>query len=132
MQALLSGEVQIFVISPLVGISHVNAGKLRAVGVTGLKRSTQLPDVPTVAETLPGFESIVWHSVVTPSRTPRPIVDKLAAELIRIVRLPDVKERLNSQGLDAVGSTPEELSALIKTEIAMFAKLVKQIGYQPQ
>ena len=131
-QSLLSGEVQVFVISPLVGLPHVNAGKLRAIGVTGLKRSTQLPDVPTVAETLPGFESIVWHSVVAPSRTPKPIVDKLSQELIRIVKLPDVKERLNSQGLDAVGSTPEELAALMRNEIAMFAKLVKQIGYQPQ
>jgi len=130
--ALLSGEVHVFIISPLVGLPHVNAGKLRAIGVTGLKRSPTLPDVPAVAETLPGFESVVWHSVVVPSRTPKPIVDKLARELIRIVKLPDVKERLNSQGLDAVGSTPEELRALIKSEIAMFAKLVKQIGLKPQ
>jgi tripartite-type tricarboxylate transporter receptor subunit TctC len=130
--ALLSNEVQVFIISPLVGLPQVNAGKMRAIGVTGLKRSPTLPDVPAVAETLPGFESIVWHGVVAPSKTPKPIVDKLSRELIRIVRLPDVKERLNSQGLDAVGSTPEELSALIKSEIAMFAKLVKQIGFKPQ
>ena len=130
--ALLSNEVQVFIISPLVGLPQVNAGKMRAIGVTGLKRSPTLPDVPAVAETLPGFESIVWHGVVVPSKTPKPIVDKLSREIIRIVRLPDVKERLNSQGLDAVGSTPEELSALIKSEIAMFAKLVKQIGFKPQ
>jgi tripartite-type tricarboxylate transporter receptor subunit TctC len=130
--ALLSNEVQVFIISPLVGLPQVNAGKMRAIGVTGLKRSPTLPDVPAVAETLPGFESIVWHGVVAPSKTPKPIVDKLSREIIRIVRLPDVKERLNSQGLDAVGSTPEELSALIKSEISMFAKLVKQIGFKPQ
>jgi tripartite-type tricarboxylate transporter receptor subunit TctC len=130
--ALLSNEVQVFIISPLVGLPQVNAGKMRAIGVTGLKRSPTLPDVPAVAETLPGFESIVWHGVVAPSKTPKPIVDKLSREIIRIVRLPDVKERLNSQGLDAVGSTPDELSALIKSEIAMFAKLVKQIGFKPQ
>jgi tripartite-type tricarboxylate transporter receptor subunit TctC len=130
--ALLSNEVQVFIISPLVGLPQVNAGKMRAIGVTGLKRSPTLPDVPAVAETLPGFESIVWHGVVAPSKTPKPIVDKLSREIIRIFRLPDVKERLNSQGLDAVGSTPEELSALIKSEIAMFAKLVKQIGFKPQ
>jgi tripartite-type tricarboxylate transporter receptor subunit TctC len=130
--ALLSGEVQVFIISPLVGLPQVNAGKMRAIGVTGLKRSPTLPDVPAIAETLPGFESIVWHAVVVPSKTPKPIVDKLSQEIIRIVRLPDVKERLNSQGLDAVGSTPDELSALIKSEIAMFAKLVKQIGFKPQ
>ena len=130
--ALLSNEIQVFIISPLVGLPQVHAGKMRAIGVTGLKRSPTLPDVPAIAETLPGFESIVWHGVVAPSKTPKPIVDKLSREIIRIVRLPDVKERLNSQGLDAAGSTPDELSALIKTEIAMFAKLVKQIGFKPQ
>lgn len=131
-QALLSGEVQVFIISPLVGLPQVNAGKLRAIGVTGLKRSPTLPDVPAVAETLPGFESIVWHGVVAPIKTPKPIIAKLSQELMRIARLPDVKERLNSQGLDVVGSTPDEFSALIKNEIALFAKLVKQIGFQPQ
>jgi tripartite-type tricarboxylate transporter receptor subunit TctC len=130
--ALMSGEVQVFIISPLIGLPQVSAGKMRAIGVTGLKRSPMLPDVPAIAETLPGYESIVWHGVVVPSRTPKPIVDKLAQEIIRIVRMPDVKERLNSQGLDAVGTTPDELSALIKSEIAMFAKLVKQIGFKPQ
>jgi tripartite-type tricarboxylate transporter receptor subunit TctC len=130
--ALLSGEVQVFIISPLVGLSHVHAGKLRAIGVTGLKRSPMLPDVPAVAETLPGFESIVWHAVMVPSKTPKPIVAKLSQELIRIVKLPDVKERLNGYGLDAIGSTPDELGALIKSETVMFAKLVKQIGYKPQ
>jgi tripartite-type tricarboxylate transporter receptor subunit TctC len=130
--ALLSGEVQVFIISPLVGLSHVNAGKLRAIGVTGLKRSPMLPDVAAVAETLPGFESIVWHAVMVPSKTPKPIVAKLSQELIRIVKLPDVKERLNSFGLDAIGSTPDELTAMIKSETLMFAKLVKQIGLKPQ
>jgi tripartite-type tricarboxylate transporter receptor subunit TctC len=131
-QALLSGEVQVFIISPLVGLPQVKGGKLRVIGVTGLKRSPTLPDVPAVAETLPGFESIVWHGVVVPTKTPRPIVAKLAKELMRIARLPDVMERLSSQGLDVVGSTPEEFSALIKSEIDVFAKLVKQIGFQPQ
>jgi len=131
-QALLGGEVQVFIISPLVGLPQMKAGKLRALALTGLQRSPMLPDLPTVAETLPGFESVVWHSVVAPAKTPKPIVDKLAQELIRIVKLPDVKEKLNSQGLEAVGSTPEEFGALIKNEIALYAKLVKQIGYQPQ
>jgi tripartite-type tricarboxylate transporter receptor subunit TctC len=130
--AIVAGEVQSFIINPLVGAPQVKAGKLRAIGVTSAKRSPTFPDIPTIAETVPGFEQIVWHSVIVPAKTPKPIVAKLSNELIRILRQPDVKERFNSQGLDAVGSTPEELSALIRKEIVMYAKLVKQIGFQPQ
>ena len=130
--AIVAGEVQSFIINPLVGAPQVKAGKLRAIGVTSAKRSPTFPDIPAIAETLPGFEQIVWHSVIVPAKTPRPIVAKLSNEPIRILRLPEVKERFNSQGLDAVGSTPEELSALIRKEIVMYAKLVKQIGFQPQ
>jgi tripartite-type tricarboxylate transporter receptor subunit TctC len=130
--ALLSGEVQSFIISPLIAVPQTKAGKLRAIGVTGLKRSPALPDVPTIAETLPGYENITWHSVIVPAKTPKPIVARLSKELMRIVRSPDVHERFESQGLDAVGSTPEELDKLIKKEMVMYSKLVKQIGYKPQ
>ena len=130
--AIVGGEVQMFIISPLVGLPQITAGRLRALGVTGAKRSPVLPDLPTIAETLPGFEQIVWHSVMMPAKTPKPLVSKISQELMRILRLPDIKERLGSQGLDAVGSTPEELTALIKKEIVMYANLVKQIGYKPQ
>jgi tripartite-type tricarboxylate transporter receptor subunit TctC len=131
-QALLSGEVQVFVISPIVGMNLVKSGKLHLLGMTGLKRSPLLPDAPTVAETLPDFESVVWHGVVAPAKTPQPIINKLAQEIMRISRLPDFKERLNSQGLDVIGSTPEEFATLIRNEVGVFQKLVKQIGYQPQ
>ena len=130
--AVMSGEVQMFVISPLIAIPQIKAGKLRAIGLTGLKRSPALPDVPTIAETLPGYENITWHSVVVPAKTPKPIVAKLSKELMRIIKHPEMQERFNQQGLDAVGSTPEELSALIKKETVEYAKLVKQIGLKPQ
>jgi tripartite-type tricarboxylate transporter receptor subunit TctC len=130
--SVIGGEVQAFIISPLIGLPQINAGKLRALGVTGLKRSPALPDLPAIAETLPGYEQIVWHSVVVPAKTPKTIVAKLTQELIRIIRLPEIQERFRSQGLDAVGSSPEELTALIKKEVVMYAKLVKQIGLQPQ
>ncbi len=130
--AIMSGEVQMFIISPLIAIAQVHAGKLRALGVTGLKRSPALPDVPPIADTLPGYENITWHSVIVPAKTPQPIVAKLSRELMAIIRQPEVQERLSTQGLDAVGSTPEVLAALIKAETVMYAKLVKQIGLQPQ
>lgn len=130
--AVMSGEVQMFIMSPLIAVPQVQAGKLRAIGVTGLKRSPVLPDVPTIAETLPGFENITWHSVMVPAKTPKPIVAKLSKELMRIIRQPDVRERFSTVGLDAVGSTPEELAALIKKEVVMYANLVKQIGLKPQ
>ena len=130
--AVMSGEVQMFVMSPLIAIPQIKAGKLRAIGLTGLKRSPALPDVPTIAETLPGYENITWHSVVVPAKTPKPIVAKLSKELMRIIKNPDMQVHFAQQGLDAVGSTPEELTNLIKKEQVEYAKLVKQIGLKPQ
>jgi len=131
--ALVSGEVQFFFMNPLVAISNVKSGKLRALGVTSMTRNTALPDVPTVDESgIPGFKNITWHSVLVPIKTPKPIVMRLNTELVKIVNLPDIKERFLSQGLTPVGSTPEQISALIKEESLEYAKLVKKIGYEPQ
>lgn len=130
--AVISGEVQSFIMSPLIAIPQIKSGKLQAIGFTGPKRSTALPDVPTIGETVPGYDNITWHSVVVPAKTPKPIVAKLSKELMQIIRQPDVRERFATVGLDAVGSTPEELATLIKNESVMYAKLIKQIGLKPQ
>ncbi len=130
--AVMGSEVQLFVISPLVGLPQVQAGKLRALGVTGLKRSRGMPDIPAIAETLPGYEQIVWHGVMAPAKTPKPIADKLTREFIRIIKLPDIHERFSSQGLDPVGSSPEAVTALIKQEIQLYIRMAKQIGLKPQ
>lgn len=131
--ALVAGEVQFFFMNPLVAVPHVKSGKLRGLAVTSLTRNPALPDMPTVAESgVPGFKNITWHSVVVPIGTPKPIVKRLNAELVKIVHLADVKERFLAQGLTAVGSTPEQMSALIREESKEYAKLVKDIGYQPQ
>jgi tripartite-type tricarboxylate transporter receptor subunit TctC len=130
---LVAGHVQFFFMNPLVAVPNVKGGKLRALGVTSLTRNPALPDVPTVDESgVPGFSNTTWHSVLVPAGTPRPIVKLLNAELVKIVHLPDVKERFLSQGLTPIGSTPEEMAALIKTESVQYAKLVKQIGFEPQ
>jgi tripartite-type tricarboxylate transporter receptor subunit TctC len=131
--ALIAGEVQMFFMNPLVAITHVNSGKLRGLAVTSLTRNPALPDLPTVSESgLPGFQNITWHSIVVPAGTPKPIVKRLNAELVKVVNLPDVKERFQGQGLTAVGSTPEQMGALMREESMQVANLVKQIGYKPQ
>lgn len=131
--SLVSGEVQFFFMNPLIAITNVKAGKLRALAVTSLTRNPALPNTPTVAESgVPGFENITWHSVLVPAGTPKSIVKRLNTELVKIVNLPDVKERFQQQGLTPVGSSPEQMSALIKRESIEYAKLVKDIGFQPQ
>jgi tripartite-type tricarboxylate transporter receptor subunit TctC len=130
--ALVSAEVQMMSMNPLVAVPNINSGKLRGLAVTTLERSSVLPDVPTVAESgFPGYQAIQWHSVVVPARTPNSIVNRLHAEIVKILKQPDVIERFQAQGLKPVGSTPEQLSALIKEETAMYAKLIKQIGLEP-
>jgi tripartite-type tricarboxylate transporter receptor subunit TctC len=130
---LVAGQVQFFFMNPLVAVSNVKAGKLRALAVTSLDRNTALPDIPTVSESgLQGFKNITWHSVLVPARTPKPLVKRLNTELVKIVQMPDVKERFSGQGLTPVGSTPEHVVAMMREESRETAKLVKLIGLQPQ
>jgi len=121
-----------FVINLLAGVPQLKAGKVRAIGISSRTRNPALPDVPPIADSLPGYEQITWHSVLVPARTPQPIVAKLNAELVRIIKSNDVSERIRSQGLDPVGSSVAELEAVIKRESAENAKLIKQIGLKPQ
>lgn len=131
--ALISGEVQFFFMNPLVAITHVKSGKLRALAVTSTTRNPALPDVPTVNEAgVPGFKNITWHTIQVPAGTPKSIVTRLNTELVKIVNLPDVQARFKDQGLTPVGSKPEEVTKHVREESAEVAKLVKKIGYQPQ
>lgn len=130
---VIAGQVQMMMPTALTAVPQVKAGKLRGLGVTSAKRSSALPDVPTIAEAgLPGYESTSWHGVLAPANTPRVIVTKLHAEVIKALNQPDARERLNSQGLEVIGSTPEEFAAYIKSENLKYAKLIKQIGIQPE
>ena len=130
---LVAGHVQFFFMNPLVAINQLKSGKLRGLAVTSLTRNPALPDLPTVSESgVPGFKNLTWHSIVVPKNTPKPIVSRLNAELVKIVNQPDVKGRFEEQGLTAVGSTPEEMAALIREESREMAKIVKAIGYKPQ
>jgi tripartite-type tricarboxylate transporter receptor subunit TctC len=112
----------------LTALPQIKGGKLRGLGVTSSKRATGLPEIPSIAETLPGYEAIQWYGVLAPAGTARDIVGKLQAEMARILVLPEVKERLAADGADAVGSRPDEFTAYIRSELAKWGKVVKTGG----
>jgi tripartite-type tricarboxylate transporter receptor subunit TctC len=112
---------------------YIKANRLRPLGVTTLKRAEALPNVPTISEAgVPGYESVQWFGMLVPAGTPRPVVDRLHQEITRAVRAPEMKERLNSLGLDVVAGTPEEFGAYIKSETDKWAKVIKTMGIKPE
>jgi tripartite-type tricarboxylate transporter receptor subunit TctC len=126
---LVGGQVNLLFGSISTAVPLVRAGKLRALGVTSAKRASAVPDVPTIAESgYPGYEAVQWFGLVVPAGTPRPLVEKLRQEVLRILALDDVKSALGKQGFDGAGSTPEAFGAYIKAELAKWSKLYKQIG----
>ena len=124
---VLGGHVPVYFDGIVTTLSQVKAGKLRALGVTSAKRSPSAPEIPTVAESgLPGFEVISWWGMVVQSAVPKEIVSKLSAEIVKIVQMPDVKERLAAQGAIPIGSTPEQFASHIKAETAKWGKVIKE------
>ena len=131
MAALLGGQVQLYFATISTALPHVKAGKLRALAVTSARRSTAAPEFPTVAESgVPGYEHTSWVGLLAPAKTPRPIIARLNAESARIVSSPQMKTLMLREGLDAVGNSPDEFAAIIKTEVAKWMKLVKAAGIQ--
>jgi tripartite-type tricarboxylate transporter receptor subunit TctC len=129
---LVAGHVQFFTMSPLVAIPHVKGGRLRALAVTALQRNPALPEVPTVDESgLPGYKNIAWHSILMPAGPAPWLVKRMHAEVVKAVNAPDVKDKISGEGLTVIGSTPEQLADLIRKESAEYAKLVKEIGFEP-
>ncbi len=124
---VIAGQSQLMFAVMQGGLPQVQAGKLRAVAVTGAKRAAALPDVPTIAEAgFPGADFITWNGVHTRAGTPDPIVAKLNAELNRLLKLPDVHERMSALGLDAAGGTPESFALFVKQDIARWAKVIRE------
>lgn len=122
---LMSGTVDVALPTAIAVMGHVKSGKLRAVGVTGTRRLPSLPDVPTIAETLPGYEAVSWGGVMAPAGTPPEVIKRLNLEINRILKMPDVAEKLESLGAIIVGSTPEEFGEYVKTEIAKWGKVAR-------
>jgi len=132
--ALLTSEITFSIASISSLVPHFKSGKLRAIAVANESRTSLLPDVPTMAEAgpLPGYAIDVWFGVLVPAGTPRPIVDRLNAEINRVLQDPDVvKNRLNPVGLSAVGTTPERYMEVMKADLVKYAKIVKDAGIKP-
>jgi tripartite-type tricarboxylate transporter receptor subunit TctC len=125
---VLSGAIQATMASTPGAMPHVKMGKLRALGISSAKRATGLPDLPTLAETLPGFEATVWYGIAAPTGTPRPIIQRLNSEIAAVVKTPALRERLIAADYEPAVGTPEEFGAFIKTEIVKWGRAVKISG----
>ena len=130
---LLAGQVQVMFSGMSSVMQHIKAGKLRPLAVTGAQRSPATPEVPTIAEAgYPGFEASAWYGVLAPAGTPKAIVLRLNSEILRALKIPEVKERLENVGFEIVGGTPEAFGAYMKSEIDKWARVVKTSGVRAE
>jgi tripartite-type tricarboxylate transporter receptor subunit TctC len=133
LQDILGGRVSVMIVNVLIAKPHIDAGKLRALGVTSLQRSRSLPNVPTIAESgLPNYRALQWFGMVAPAGTPQPIVERLQKEIAAVLNTPAMQKRLEIEGADPVGNTAAEFGKVIKDEIAMWEGVAKAAGIKPQ
>lgn len=131
--ALLSGEIQFYLIgSAGTVVPHVKAGRIRALGVGARQRIAVLPDVPPIADTLPGYEARGWNGVLAPAGTPKRLIDRLNREIVAIVRSPEFAQVLTNEGATPVGNTPAEFDAVIRADVGKWARIVKEAGIKAQ
>jgi tripartite-type tricarboxylate transporter receptor subunit TctC len=128
---LLGGHVLMLVQSVVQGLPSVRDGKVRALALLGSQRAPLLPDVPTMSETLPGYEANNWFGMVVRANTPRPVYERIAKEVLAVLRAPDVRERIVKLGATPVGSTPEEFAAFMKSETEKWARVIRQANVRP-
>lgn len=130
---VMGGQIAVTIDNMPPYVPQVRAGKIRALAVSTAKRSSAMPDLPTIAEAgVPGYEAGAWFGLLAPAGTPKAIVAQLSAESARILKLPDVSKRISELGAEPVGSTPEEFAALIQSEIAKWAKVIKDANVELQ
>ncbi len=130
---LVAGHVPVMMPNMLSAQPHIKTGRLRALGVTGIKRAPGAEDIPTIAEAgVPGYEAVQWYGVLAPAATPRDIITKLHAGVVRALQNPDVRQRLLNDGAEPVGSSPEEFAAYLRTETTKWAQVIKAAGIKPE
>ena len=128
---LIGGQVQLTFEAVTIGLQHVQSGKLRALATTSAKRLPMAADVPTIAETLPGYEVDNWYGMVAPARTPRAAIQRIRDEVVKAMAIPEIRERLLGLGQVPVGSTPEEFGAFMKAEGAKWLKVIREAKITP-
>ena len=125
---VLGGQIQTAMVGTPAALPFVKTGKLTAIGVTSLKRSSNAPEIPAIAETLPKFEVELVYAMVAPAGTPKDIINKLNSQLVSVLNNPEIKSQLNSKGFDVISSSPEQLGEYIKSEVSKWAPIVKKSG----
>jgi tripartite-type tricarboxylate transporter receptor subunit TctC len=129
---LLGGQVPMKFDNLSTSLPHVNTGRLRALGITTPQRSELLPNLPAIAETLPGYEASIFNGMVAPAGTPRELLARVQAEIRKFAQAPDNRARFAQQGVELQDSTPEQFTAFIKTEYSRMVTLVKEAGITPE
>jgi tripartite-type tricarboxylate transporter receptor subunit TctC len=129
---LISGQVQIFFSAAGPVMPHVKTGKLKALGVTSAKPSALVPDVPTVAASVPGYDMEAVYCLFAPAKTPAAIINRLNQEVVRVINQPDMKAKFLAAGIEPVASSPEELGTLRKSDMVRMGKLIKDAGISAQ
>jgi tripartite-type tricarboxylate transporter receptor subunit TctC len=129
---LVAGHVQVMFAGLGAAIPHIKAGKLRGLAVAGSKRSASIPELPTIADTLPGFEASTWFGLFAPAGTPRDIIARLNAEVTKVMARKDVQQQLLAQGYETGTGTPEQLAAQLKQDIPRWAAVIRSAGIQAE
>ncbi len=129
---VIGGRIALLFTTTISAAPHIKAGKLRALALTSVKRQASMPDVPTVGESLPGYHAEAFQGMVVPAGTPSAVVEKLSAEVARIVKLPEVTQRFQLDGADAVGSTPKAFAAFLQAEMQKWRNVIRDAGIKPE
>jgi tripartite-type tricarboxylate transporter receptor subunit TctC len=129
---ILGGRVTMLFTTTISAAPHVKSGKLKALALTSGKRLPSMPDVPTIGETLPGYQAEAFQGIVAPAGVPRPVIDKLSAALVEVVRTREIADRFEADGAVPVGSTPQQFAAFLKAEMQKWAKVIREAGIQQE
>jgi len=130
--AVIAGDVQMTIVDTPPLVPQLKSGRVKALAVTSAKRSAAMPDLPAVAESVPGYDMVLWIGAFAPAGTPRDVTDRLTAEVARIVRLPDIREKLAGLGVEPLGNSSEETAEWIRREIAKYGPVVKAAGIKAE